>query len=111
ELRQDLTAKGHVFSTSSDTEAIVHLYEEYGDDCVKHLRGMFCFAVLDTRRRRMLMARDRFGIKQLYYTEVGGTLAFASEIKCLLQVPRVRRQVNPSSVLHYLTWLYVPAPA
>jgi asparagine synthase (glutamine-hydrolysing) len=110
ELRRDLALRGHAFVTSSDTEAIVHLYEEYGDDCVRHLRGMFCFAVLDSRRRRLLLARDRFGIKQLYYTEGSGILAFASEIKCLLQVPGVRRQIDPQSVLHYLTWLYVPAP-
>ncbi|MGE0406863.1 MAG: asparagine synthetase B, partial [Candidatus Korobacteraceae bacterium] len=111
ELRAELAAQGHAFATSSDTEAIVHAYEEYGDNCVEHLRGMFCFAILDTRRRRVLVARDRFGIKQLYYTQAGGTLAFASEIKCLLEVAGVRRQVNPASLLNYLTWLYVPAPA
>src|SRR5581483_1522828 len=110
ELRRELASQGHQFSTSSDTEAIVHLYEEYGDECVRHLRGMFCFAVLDSRRRRVFLARDRFGIKQLYYTQAASGLAFASEIKCLLQLDGVTRKLNPVSFLHYLAWLYVPAP-
>lgn len=110
EIRKDLLARGHRLTTQSDTETIVHLYEEYGDDCVRHLRGMFCFALWDERRQRLLVARDRVGIKQLYYAQPNGTLLFGSEIKCLLQSPDVRRRIRPRSVAAYLTFLYVPAP-
>ena len=111
DLRQELIARGHRLTTTSDTETIVHLYEEYGDDCVSHLRGMFCFALWDQPRQRLLLARDRVGIKQLYYTLADGTFLFGSEIKCILESGNSERRVDPASVADYLTFLYVPAPA
>ena len=84
-LRDRLEACGHAFYTATDTEVIVHLYEEYGARCVEHLRGMFAFAVWDERRRQLLLARDRLGIKPLYYAEVNGRLLFGSELKVILQ--------------------------
>jgi asparagine synthase (glutamine-hydrolysing) len=109
ELRADLQARGHVFSTRCDTEAIVHLYEEYGAACVEHLRGMFGLAVWDTRRKRLLLARDRLGIKPLYYAVMGGRLLFASELKSILQLPEVERSVNWRAVAHMFTFLTTPA--
>ena len=111
ELRQDLERQGHRFSTQGDTETIVHAYEEYGDQCVEHLRGMFCFALWDERRRRLLLARDRVGIKQLYYSEVNRAFLFGSEIKCILQSPRLGRRIDSTSLAGYLTFLYVPSPS
>ncbi len=111
ELRRDLIEKRHRFTTQGDTETIVHLYEEYGDECVSRLRGMFCFALWDDKRQRLLLARDRVGIKQLYYAERNGQLAFGSEIKCVLQTPGFERRINPTSIAAYLTFLYAPAPA
>ena len=105
ELRADLTARGHRFRTNSDTEAIVHAYEEYGDDCVQHLRGMFAFAIWDTRRQRLLLARDRVGIKQLFFAVVEGQLLWGSEIKSLLQHPLLERRLRPAAVNHFLTFL------
>jgi asparagine synthase (glutamine-hydrolysing) len=110
-LREELLKKGHRLSTTGDTETIVHLYEEYGDDLVRHLRGMFCFALWDEERQRLLVARDRVGIKQLYYTEQNGELVFGSEIKCVLQATESRQKVNAQSLAAFLTFLYVPAPA
>ena len=83
-LRQQLIARGHRYNTHCDTETIVHLYEEYGRDCVQHLRGMFAFAIWDTRERRLFMARDRLGIKPLYYRITPESLLFGSEIKVIL---------------------------
>jgi asparagine synthase (glutamine-hydrolysing) len=85
QLRPELEKRGHVFRTHSDTEAIVHLYEEHGLDCVQHLRGMFAFAIWDEKRRRLFIARDRVGKKPLYFAEHDGALLFGSELKCLLQ--------------------------
>src|SRR6266511_2557150 len=99
ELRQDLEARGHAFRTSTDTEAIVHLYEEHGDRCVDSLRGMFTFALWDERRRLLLLARDRLGIKPLYYTVADGRLLFASELKALLQLPDIERKLAPGHIL------------
>jgi len=110
ELRAELEARGHRFRTHSDTETIVHAYEEFGDDCVDRLRGMFTFAIWDASRRRLLLARDRVGIKQLYYSVVDGQLLWGSEIKSLLQHPAVPRRLNPSAINHFLTYLYVPEP-
>ena len=110
ELRADLEAAGHRFRTDSDTETIVHLYEQFGDKCLDKLRGMFAFAVWDRRRRRLLLARDRLGQKPLVYREEPGRLLFASEIKALLQVPGVPREVDPLAIDEYLTYLYVPHP-
>jgi asparagine synthase (glutamine-hydrolysing) len=111
QLRAELIKKGHRFSTTGDTETIVHGYEEFGDEVVQHLRGMFCFALWDEKRQRLLVARDRVGIKQLYYALLDGQLVFGSEIKCVLQAPEFRRRVSPQSLAAFLTFLYVPAPA
>jgi asparagine synthase (glutamine-hydrolysing) len=110
EVRDDLVTRGHRFGSNSDTEAIVHAYEEYGDDCVDRLRGMFTFAIWDAPRRRLLLARDRVGIKQLYYTVADGQLVWGSEIKAVLQHPAVPRRLNPSAVNHFLAYLYVTEP-
>jgi asparagine synthase (glutamine-hydrolysing) len=110
DLRDELVSRGHVFRTNSDTEAIVHAYEEFGDDCVTHLRGMFAFALWDIARQRLLLARDRVGEKQLFYTEVDGQLLWGSEIKALLRHPGVERRLRPAAVNHFLTYLYVPEP-
>lgn len=110
ELRVDLAARGHHFRTQTDTEVIVHLYEEYGEGCLDRLRGMFALAVWDGRRRQLFLARDPFGIKPLYYSCNGRRLLFGSEIKCLLEVPGVEREVDRESFWHYLTFQYVPEP-
>ena len=110
DLRPDLEAKGHRFSTRSDTEVIIHLYEEYGTDCLKFLRGMFALAVWDEKRGRLFLARDRVGQKPLSYTEHKGQFVFASELKAILQVPEIPREVNLSAMHHYLSYQYVPAP-
>src|SRR2546426_6322239 len=94
DLREELLAKGHRFKTSSDTEVIVHLYEEIGERCVERLRGMFAFALWDKRRARLLLARDRLGIKPLYYYLGGELLAFASEIRALLVLPTIQPRLN-----------------
>jgi asparagine synthase (glutamine-hydrolysing) len=109
-LRADLEKRGHVFRTHSDTEAIVHLYEEHGLDCVRHLRGMFAFAIWDEKRRRLLIARDRVGKKPLYYAEHDGALLWGSELKCLLQYPGFPREVDAEALHHFLTLQYVPDP-
>jgi asparagine synthase (glutamine-hydrolysing) len=110
ELRDELEARGHVFSTRADTEVIVHLYEELGAGCVKRLNGMFAFAVWDARDQSLLLARDRFGKKPLYYAEVDGGLIFGSELKALLQHPRCPRDLDLDSLARYLAFEYVPEP-
>ena len=110
DLRKDLEARGHRFSTHSDTEVIVHLYEDYGDACVDHLRGMFAFALHDIRRGRVLIARDRLGIKPVYYHRSNGRLVFASEIKALLECPQVPREPDFAGIDAYLTLRYSPGP-
>jgi len=110
ELRQELEAKGHRFETNSDTEVIVHAYEEFGDDCANRLQGMFAFALWDSRNAHLLLARDRIGIKQLFFAVSAGQLLWGSEIKALLQHPAVGRALRPAAVNHYLTYLYVPEP-
>jgi asparagine synthase (glutamine-hydrolysing) len=113
ELRADLERRGHRFRTRSDTEVIVHLYEDYGLDCVEHLRGMFAFALWDAARERLLLARDRLGVKPLYYAvpEDGDiAIAFASELKSLLEVPAVSRELDLESLAAYLAYLYIPHP-
>ncbi|MEA1984547.1 MAG: asparagine synthase (glutamine-hydrolyzing) [Euryarchaeota archaeon] len=104
DLRSDLKARGHRFYTSTDTEVLAHLYEEHGAELVQHLRGMFAFALWDSNRRTLLLARDRLGIKPLYYTVIDGKLLFASEIKSLLQYEGVERAVNTSALHDYLTF-------
>jgi len=110
ELREELESHGHRFATATDTETIVHAYEQWGDDCVTHLRGMFAFAIWDDRRQRLLLARDRVGIKQLFFTQVDGQLVWGSELKALLAHPAVGRRLRPAAVNHFLTLLYVPEP-
>jgi len=109
ELRKELESQGHSFYTETDTEVIVHLYEQYGDECVQKLRGMFAFAVWDERQRRLLLARDRIGIKPLFFGEFAGRLIFASELKALLQLPEVERTLNWDSVSHLFSSLSTPA--
>ena len=108
DLRRDLLARGHRFSTATDTETIVHLYEEHGPDCVRHLRGMFVFALWDARRGELLLARDRLGIKPLYWAEVGGRLVFASELKALLALPELELRLDWAAVRHLFTFLTTP---
>jgi asparagine synthase (glutamine-hydrolysing) len=110
QLRSQLEGKGHQFRSTSDTEVIVHAYEQYSVDCVKHFDGMFAFAIWDERRRRLLLARDHFGIKPLYYFTGPDFLSFASEIKALLQDPDIPRQVDTQALSNFLTLHYVPAP-
>jgi asparagine synthase (glutamine-hydrolysing) len=110
DLRKDLEARGHRYRTQSDTETIVHLYEEYGRDCVKYLRGMFAFAIWDRRRRQLFIARDRLGIKPLYYRFDGQTLLFGSEIKTILAYPDVRAEFNRATLAEYLAFGYVAEP-
>ncbi len=110
ELAAELRAAGHVFKTHSDTETIVHGYEQWGDEVLKHLRGMFGLAILDTRRNRLLVARDRFGIKPVYWTERDGLFLFASEIKSLLAHPAVGCEVDRKAAGEFLTLRYPLGP-
>jgi asparagine synthase (glutamine-hydrolysing) len=109
ELRRDLERRGHTLRTASDTETIVHLYEDLGPRCVDRLRGMFAFAIWDTRRRQILLARDRMGIKPLYYYERNGQLLFSSELKPILQLGQVERSLDWESVGHLFTTLATPS--
>lgn len=108
DLRTGLEAKGHIFRTKSDTEVIVHLYEEYGTGCVERLRGMFAFAIWDSRARSLLLARDRLGIKPLYYREGQMSLLFASEIKAILADPAVTSSIRPEMIDRFLSFYYMP---
>jgi asparagine synthase (glutamine-hydrolysing) len=108
ELRQYLQAKGHVFRTKTDTEVIVHLYEEFGAACVEKLRGMFAFAIWDDRQEILLLARDRVGIKPLYYRLTAECIVFGSEIKAILADPEVQPEVLPGMIDRFLTFYYVP---
>src|SRR5215470_17862471 len=110
DLRKDLEARGHRYRTKSDTETIIHLYEEYGRDCVKDLRGMFAFAIWDRRKRKLFIARDRLGIKPLYYRYDGETLLFGSEIKTILAYPGVKAEFNPGTLAEYLAFGYIAEP-
>ncbi len=111
ELKPELEARGHTFKTNSDTETIVHSYEEFGAECLRDLRGMFAFAIWDARARKLFLARDRAGKKPLYYTTTPkGTLVFGSELKTLLQHPDVERELNVEALDAYLTLGYVPDP-
>ena len=110
ELRRNLEAQGHRYSSRSDTESIVHLYEEKGVECVHGLNGQFAFAIWDEREQRLLLARDRIGIKPLYYTIADGRLLFASEIKAILSQPGVPRSVDQEALSLYLSFGVVPAP-
>ncbi len=110
ELARDLEERGHKFYTTSDTEVIVHLYEEFGRECVQRLRGMFAFALWDRNARTLFVARDRLGIKPLYYAETPRGLVFASEMKSLYHFPGLRREVSHEGLLAYLQFGYVPDP-
>jgi asparagine synthase (glutamine-hydrolysing) len=110
ELRKDLVARGHAFRSATDSEVIVHLYEEEGEACVEQLDGMFAFAIWDVRRRRLLLARDRVGKKPLKYAEIPGGIAFASELKALLAADLVDRAVAVDEIHDYLTFGCIPAP-
>jgi asparagine synthase (glutamine-hydrolysing) len=112
ELRQELLAKGYTFRSNTDTEVILHLYEQEGPECVKRLNGMFAFAICDLRSSTPLLflARDHFGIKPLYYIHQGRRFAFASEAKALLQLPDVQAEVDLEALHQYLTFLWVPDP-
>ena len=110
DLRRDLEANGHRFRTQSDTEVIVHAYEQYGHECVGHLRGMFAFAVWDGRRKELFVARDRFGIKPLYYAWDGRKFLFGSEIKAILQDTTVRREIDALALDDFFTFNYIPPP-
>lgn len=109
-LREHLLARGHRLKTHSDTETIVHLYEEYGDDLVQHLNGMFGFALWDERRQRLLLARDRMGEKPLYFTQTQTAFVFASELKALVEHPSVERRINLLALRKYLQYEFVPSP-
>jgi asparagine synthase (glutamine-hydrolysing) len=109
-LRQELIEKGHRFTTRSDTETIVHAYEEYGERCVERFRGMFAFAVWDGKGKKLFIARDRLGKKPLYYYVDGNRLIFASEIKAILQDERIKRELDPKSLADYFTYHYIPFP-
>jgi asparagine synthase (glutamine-hydrolysing) len=110
ELRQDLERRGHTFTTNTDTESIVHAYEEYGEECVKKLNGMFAFAIWDGREQRLLLARDRLGVKPLYYFFDDRCLVFGSELKAVLAHGAVPREIDPEALDNFLTFEYIPAP-
>jgi len=110
ELRQDLIANGFSFQSATDTEVILHLYEQYGDRCVEKMRGMFAFAIWDARERKLLLARDRLGIKPLYFARQNGKLIFASELQCLLASGLVERKLNRQALSLYLQLGHVPPP-
>jgi len=110
ELREELLAKGHLFKTASDTEVLVHLYEEHGEECAEPLRGMFSFAIWDSSKRSLFLARDRLGIKPLYYAQTPRGFVFGSELKALLRSPWVQRGVDRNALTAYLQYGYVPDP-
>ena len=110
DLRRRLEGAGHQFRTDSDTETIVHLYEDEGPECFSHLNGMFAIAIWDAKRRRLVLGRDRLGKKPLVYRHEPGRLLFASELKSLLQVPGLPRDLDPAAIDDYLTYQYIPHP-
>jgi len=109
ELREELVQKGHRFSTTSDTEVIIHAYQEYGVGCLEKLQGMFAFALWDDKTKTLFLARDRVGIKPLYYCDTGEAVVFGSEIKSLLVDPAVSRELDLESIDRFLTYLYLPS--
>jgi len=108
ELKRELLTKGHNFRSNTDTEVIIHLYEEEGTGCLNRLNGMFAFAIWDSRKQVLFLARDHFGVKPLYYLHKGSRLAFASEIKAILALPDVPREIDIEALHQYLTFLWVP---
>src|SRR6266700_4197586 len=110
-LRKNLEATGrYSFRTNSDTEVILHLYREYGEKCVEHMRGMFAFALWDEKKQLLFMARDRFGKKPLVYAEVNGSFLFASELRALLKYPGIHKDIDFSAIDLYLSLQYIPSP-
>src|SRR6185295_7426042 len=110
ELRAQLEKLGHTFYTNSDTEAIVHAYDQYGKDCPKYLRGMFAFAIWDERTQELFLARDRVGKKPILYAQVNGQLVFGSEFSAVLQHPDISKDIDVEALNQYLTFMCVPAP-
>ncbi|NIM92797.1 MAG: asparagine synthase (glutamine-hydrolyzing) [Anaerolineales bacterium] len=110
QLRRRLIDKGHIFTSESDSEVVIHAYEEYGDSCVEYFNGMFAFAVWDSRCHRLLLVRDRLGIKPLYYWNSGGQLVFGSELKAVIANPDVPREIDLIALDQFLTFEYIPAP-
>ena len=110
DIRLELLAKGHQFRTKADTEAIIHAYEEWGVDCVEKLNGMFAFAIWDGRKQRLFLARDRIGIKPLYYFQDNDQLVFGSELKSIVQISSVPREIEPKALDTFLTFEYIPSP-
>jgi asparagine synthase (glutamine-hydrolysing) len=110
ELRNELEKFGHTFYTNSDTEAIIHAYDQYGIDCPKHLRGMFAFAIWDERTQELFLARDRVGKKPILYAQVNGQFVFGSEFSALLQHPDISRDIDSQALHYYLSFMCVPAP-
>ena len=110
EVRDSLEKRGHKFVTQTDTEIVPHLYQEYGEDFVDHINGMFAIALWDTRKKKLVIARDRFGEKPLYYGVFDGKLLYASEPKALLAHPSVKAELDLDALRHYLSYDYVPAP-
>src|SRR5215475_934018 len=109
DLRPNLEARGHRFATNSDTEVIVHLYEEHGADFVHHLRGMFAIALWDRSRETLVLVRDRLGVKPLYYAPLGDRLVFGSELKALL-ADGISREIDRQALHEYLSYNYIPGP-
>jgi asparagine synthase (glutamine-hydrolysing) len=110
ELKQELEKRGHQFSTRTDTEVIVHLYEEFGEKCLEKLRGMFAFGIWDSRKQRLFLARDRVGKKPLFYFQGKDRFLFASEMKALLEDEAVIKTIDPCAIDNYLSFLYIPSP-
>ena len=110
ELKVELEKKGHRFQTRSDTEVIAHGYEEFGKGCFERLHGMFAIAIWDERQRALLLARDRLGKKPLYYSLIGETFLFASELKAIMAYPYFPRQIDPLSFMKYLFYEFIPSP-
>jgi asparagine synthase (glutamine-hydrolysing) len=108
DLRADLISRGHAFKSRTDTEVIVHAYEEWGDACVERFRGMFAFGLWDSREEKLLLARDRVGIKPLYYANTGRAIVFGSELKSVLEHPGVSRRLNPRAIERFLAYYYLP---
>ena len=110
ELKKSLVEKGHRFATNSDTEVVIHLYEEYGEECLSHLRGMYAFGIWDSRKQIIMLARDRIGKKPLFYSHNNKNLIFASEIKSILEDHSIPKKVNHKAIYYYNTFNYVPSP-
>lgn len=110
DIKEALIKKGHVFKTHSDTEVIIHAYEEYGEDCLKLFNGMFAFALWDSKSQRLFLARDRFGKKPLYYAIFDNQFIFGSELKAILKHPSVRKEIDYNALSKYLAYEYIPAP-